>query len=90
MAIKKDKLYKYYTSATFINKDGSESSYITQLYEYIGVYIIWNSDPKLQGSRTPAQMQSLCKHIAKDTNIKDLVWGLEITVKDTNEGFIKI
>jgi len=91
--VKKSKKWKYYTTLSFVydtkEHKGIKESYVTQLYQ-VGVYIIWNNNPAEQGSMKPSQMGTLVKRIqeAEATGeIKDVVYGREITVTEDKNGF---
>lgn len=81
--------WKYNTSA-YWEEDGKKHSFATQLY-MIGVYIIFDSNPSLQSSMTPNNMEKLCKKLIKSYNenkISNLELGHKITVIE-EDGFYK-
>ena len=91
--VKKAKKWKYYTSLSFVvpTKEHGDvkESLMTQLYQ-IGVYGIWNGNSSEQGSYTPNQLVTLVKKLNKAAaagEIKDLVFGREITVTEDEKGF---
>ena len=88
-SVKKPRVYSYYTYASF-NFDGKNHNVKTQLYK-VGIYVIWNDDPAMQGNITPHQAQKLFKEIQKDFDdekITDLVLGRPIKVTKDEDGFL--
>lgn len=70
------------------SKTNKEFQMITQLYK-VGVYTIVNGDPAWQTSMTPNQIVKIEKHLKKmeeKGDIKDLEFGISITVSD-DSGF---
>ncbi|KAA6302822.1 MAG: hypothetical protein EZS26_000992 [Candidatus Ordinivivax streblomastigis] len=82
---KKRKTYTYPVSATWTEND-VEKSYVTQLYQ-IGVYVIFNNNPAMQGNMPPSGMVKLAKALNKSEvsgEITSLIWGRKINVSDNN------
>ncbi len=74
----------YHKSHSFIDNEGKEHNFQTQLYQ-IGVYGIANGNPALQGSFTPQKIRKMEKHLQKRLDakeIKSFELGIPITVTD--------
>lgn len=85
------KKYTYYISAKVTSTDSEESlSWLSQLYEASGVYVIYDGDPAQQHCIMPSGMQAMCKKIQKDADAGKLTveWGRKITVAKV-DGFWK-
>lgn len=78
-------IHTYHRSHSFIVVETEERiSMITQLYN-IGVYAIINNDPSLQFNLQPGNIVKIEKDLNKQLKagiIKDLKFGVEITVTD--------
>ena len=84
---KKNK-WTYNKSATItINKTGETESFATQLYS-TGVYIIWNNNASQQGGMSPAQLETLCKELKKDSNLT-VEFGPEIMVEKVDSLYVE-
>lgn len=87
----KNKVYKYYTSCSYIDvKTDIKHTVATNLFQ-IGIYIIFDNNPKYQGTTTPQLMQKFIKDLQRDLQsniIKDLVLGREISVTKDDNGFL--
>lgn len=84
------KKWNYHTAYYFKDKEDNKHNILTQLYE-IGVYIIQDSNPSMQGNMTPNQMVSLerkLKKAEKNKEISELTFGMPITVSEI-DGFFK-
>lgn len=81
------KKYTYHTSHSFIIVENEKkTSMQSQLYQ-VGVYVIVNSDPSMQFNATPAMMvkqEKVLNKALEDNEIKDLVYGLKITVQEVD------
>ena len=76
----------YHKSHTFIDKEGKEHIFVTQLYK-IGIYGILDNNPQSQGSFTPQTIKKIEKNLIKlkeKNKIKDFTLGLPITVTNKN------
>lgn len=85
------KKWKYHKSHSFETKDGSKISMITQLYQ-VGVYAIVNNDPAAQFNLTPNQLVTAERNLKKqekEGEIKNLQFGIPITVTEDESGFYK-
>lgn len=83
----KIKKWSYATSLSYKDKNGTERSMLSQLYQ-IGVYVILDGDSNKQFSVTPSKMVKVQRQIQKDKEITELKIGLVITVMEEN-GFYK-
>ena len=85
------KKWKYHVTHSFVDSTGKKMSAITQLYQ-VGVYAIVNNNPAWQMSLSPNQMvttERKLKKFAEKGEIKDLEFGLPITVIEDENGLYK-
>jgi len=74
----------YHKSHKFVDLNGTENIFITQLYK-IGVYGILNNDPAAQGNFTPTRVKKMEKDLKKALEnklIESYELGVPITVTD--------
>lgn len=74
--------WTYHTSHSYTTNKGEKVSFVTQLYQ-VGVYVIVNNDPSMQGNFSPSDIVKVEKKLLirqKKGEITDLVFGREITV----------
>lgn len=87
----KNKIYKYYTSCSYIDvKTDIQHTVTTNLFK-VGIYIIFDNNPKYQGNTTPQLMQKFIKRLQRDVQsnkIKDLILGREINVTKDDNGYL--
>lgn len=77
---------KYNASHSFTDKEGIKHSMLSQIYA-IGIYVIYDNNPALQGSTTPQSIRKIQTKLRKaegNGEVSNLEFGLEITV--TNDG----
>ena len=74
----------YHKSHKFVDLDGKEHNFITQLYQ-IGVYGILDNNPAAQGGFSPRGVKRMARDLKKalkDKLIKSYELGMSITVTD--------
>lgn len=79
----------YYASHSFRSSDGKSHTMITQLYQ-VGIYVIFDGKPSLQGGMTPQKLSDLQNNLRKDAEkglITDLKFGQKMTVSDDSGGW---
>lgn len=84
----KKKTWTYYRSGKMLLKDGTATSFATQLYQ-IGVYLIIDNNSALQGGTHPKNMERLVKDWEKKKEEgATILWGSSITVTE-EDGFFE-
>jgi hypothetical protein len=84
----KQKTITYHKSHSFVDNNGNTISFATQLYQ-IGVYVIINNNPTMQGNFNPKQIVKIEKELNRQKEngeITELNFGTPITVAEV-DGF---